>query len=191
MRLLTDREIIALCKKGDREAFNELILKYQNQVFNIAYGMLSNYEDASDAAQEVFIKIYRGIPSFREQASFTTWMYRICSNVCSDILRKRQRRGIHISIDSDEDENPTAHLPSDKPGPAEQLEQSERQRAVREAIGTLRSEYREIIVYCDIEQMSYEEAAKILRCPVGTVKSRLNRARNALRKKLSEKRELF
>lgn len=191
MRLLTDREIIALCKKGDRSAFDKLILKYQNHVFNIAYGMLSDYEDASDAAQEVFIKIYRGLPSFREQASFTTWMYRICSNVCSDMLRKRQRRGMQISIDDDGPENPAAELPASEPGPDERLEQNERQRAVRDAIASLRNEYREIIVYCDIEQMSYDETAKILRCPVGTVKSRLNRARNALRKKLSEKRELF
>ena len=191
MRLLTDQEMIALCRNGDREASNALVLKYQKQVFNIAYGMLSDYEDASDAAQDVFIKVYRSIASFRGQSSFSTWLYRICSNVCNDMLRKRQRRGISISLDNDEEDNPASHLPSEEPTPAERLEESERSRAVREAINGLRKEYREIIVFSDMEQLSYEEIAKILRCPVGTVKSRLNRARNALRKKLSEKRELF
>ena len=191
MRLLTDQEMIALCRNGDREAFNALVLKYEKQVFNIAYGMLSDYEDASDAAQDVFIKVYRSIASFRGQSSFSTWLYRICSNVCNDMLRKRQRRGISISLDNDEEDNPASHLPSEEPTPAERLEESERSRAVREAINGLRKEYREIIVFSDMEQLSYEEIAKILRCPVGTVKSRLNRARNALRKKLSEKRELF
>lgn len=188
---MTDQEMIALCKKGDREAFNALVAKYQTQVFNTAYGMLSDYEDASDAAQEVFIKVYRSIASFRGQSSLTTWIYRICANVCSDTLRKRQRRGIHLSIDADDDENPASKLPSDEPTPAERLEQTERQRLVREAVDSLRPEYKEIIVLSDMEQLSYEETAKILRCPVGTVKSRLNRARNALRKKLSENRELF
>lgn len=183
--------MVALCKKGDREAFNALVTKYQKQVFNIAYGMLSDYEDASDASQEVFVKVYRSIASFKGQASFSTWLYRICSNVCNDMLRKRQRRVISVSIDGDDDENPAAHLPSGEPTPAERLEQNERQKAVREAINSLRKEYREIIVYSDMEQLSYEEISKILRCPVGTVKSRLNRARNNLRKKLSEKRELF
>lgn len=191
MRLLTDQEMVALCKKGDREAFNALVTKYQKQVFNIAYGMLSDYEDASDASQEVFVKVYRSIASFKGQASFSTWLYRICSNVCNDMLRKRQRRVISVSIDSDDDENPAMHLPSNEPTPAEILEQTERQKAVLEAINSLRREYREIIVYSDMEQLSYEEISKILRCPVGTVKSRLNRARNSLRKKLSEKRELF
>ena len=188
---MTDREMIAQCKKGDREAFNELILKYQKQVFGIAYGMLSDYEDASDAAQEVFVNVYRSISSFREQASFTTWLYRICRNVCSDMLRKRQRRGPQLSLDNDDDDDPLMNTASDAPGPAEVYEQTERQAAVRQALDTLKTDYKEVIVYCDMQGMSYEEAAVILKCPVGTVKSRLNRARNALRKKLSEKRELF
>ncbi len=188
---MTDNEIIELCKKGDRDAFTALIEKYQNQVFNIAYGMLSDYEDASDAAQEVFIKVYRSISSFKGQSSFTTWLYVICRNVCNDILRKRQRSGISISIDADEEESSLKELKSDLPTPEEQTEMTERQAAVRAAIDSLKPEYREILLYADMHQLSNNEVAKILRCPVGTVKSRLNRARNALRKKLSDKRELF
>ncbi len=189
---MTDQEMIAGCKKGSRDAFNELVLKYQKQVFNIAYGMLSDYEDASDAAQEVFVKVYRSIASFKGQASFTTWLYRICANVCNDILRKRQRRGISISLDAEEsDSGAPSEIPSSEPTPEESLEQNERQRAVRDAINSLSAEYREVIVYSDLQQLSYDEISAILRCPVGTVKSRLNRARNALRKNLSDKRELF
>ena len=189
---MTDQEMIASCKKGSREAFNELMAKYQKQVFGIAYGMLSDYEDASDAAQEVFVKVYRSIASFKGQSSFTTWLYRICANVCNDMLRKRQRRGFSVSLDADDEESSaTAELPSEEPTPEEQFEQNERQRAVREAINSLSSEYREIIVYADLQQLSYDEIAEIIKCPKGTVKSRLNRARNALRKKLIEKRELF
>ena len=184
--------MIAKCKKGDREAFNELMEKYQKKVFSISYGMLSDYEDASDASQEVFVKVYRSIASFKGEASFATWLYRICANVCNDMLRKRQRRGVSVSLDTEEDERGSAaELVSDEPTPEESLELSETQRLVRNAVNELSPEYREIIIYSDLQQMSYDEIAKILRCPTGTVKSRLNRARNALRKKLSDKRELF
>ena len=189
---MTDSEMIAKCKKGDREAFNELMEKYQKKVFSISYGMLSDYEDASDASQEVFVKVYRSIASFKGEASFATWLYRICANVCNDMLRKRQRRGVSVSLDTEEDERGSAaELVSDEPTPEESLELSETQRLVRNAVNELSPEYREIIIYSDLQQMSYDEIAKILRCPTGTVKSRLNRARNALRKKLSDKRELF
>ena len=189
---MTENELIASCKRGDRDAFNEIVMKYQTQVFNIAYSVLSDYDDASDAAQEVFIKIYRSIASFKGQSSFSTWLYRICVNVCNDILRKRQRRGPSVSLDAEEeDKGAAAELVSELPTPEQSAEQNERQRIVREAIAGLNEEYRAVIICYDIQQLSYEETAAILKCPVGTVKSRLNRARAALRKKLSENRELF
>lgn len=188
---MTDNEIIELCKKGDRDAFNALMERYQVRVFNIAYGMLSDYEDASDAAQEIFIKVYRSISSFKGQSAFTTWLYVICRNVCNDFLRKRQRAGVSVSIDEDEPENAVRELKSDLPTPEEQVEMNERQMAVRAAINELKPEHREVLIYADMQQLSNEEVAQILKCPLGTVKSRLNRARNALRKKLSDKRELF
>ena len=189
---MTDNEIIELTRKGDRVAFTQLMEKYQNQVFNISYGFLSDYDDASDATQEVFIKVYRSIASFKGQSSFITWLYVICRNVCNDILRKRQRRGVSVSIYSDnEDEDYVKEIKSDAPSPDEMVEQSEREMAVREAINMLKPEYKEVIVYSDMQQLSYDEVAQILKCPVGTVKSRLNRARAALRKNLADKRELF
>lgn len=188
---MTENDIIRRCKKGNREAFNKLVEKYQSQVINIAYSMLSDKEDAYDAAQEVFIRVYKNIDSFQEKSSFTTWLYRITSNICSDILRKRQRNTNVVSISQIYDDSKDADLRDEGPQPEEVAEMTERQRAVRDAISELNSDYKAVITLCDIEGMSYDEISKVLGVPAGTVKSRINRARNSLRKILSEKRELF
>lgn len=188
---MTENDLIKKCKKGNREAFNVLFSSYQTQVINIAYGMLSNREDAYDAAQEVFVRVYKSIESFKEQSSFTTWLYRITTNVCSDILRKRQKNTNVISMNQVLDENKDMDIKDEALTPEESMELSEKQKAVRDAIGELREEYRVVIALCDIEGMSYDEISEILNIPSGTVKSRINRARNALKKILIEKRELF
>lgn len=189
---MSETDLIKRCKRGDRDAFNELVLKFQSSVINMAYGMLSDYSDADDAAQEVFMRVYRGMNSFRENSSLTTWIYRITSNVCSDILRKRKRTCGTISINAPpDDDGRQTEIKDTAPEPEETVEQNERQKAVRDAIATLRVEYREVIILCDIEQLSYDEVSEILRCPVGTVKSRLNRARNQLRKILIKNKDIF
>lgn len=187
-------DLVPRLKKGDREAFNELVREYEKQVINIAYGMLSDREDALDAAQEVFVRIYKSIGAFKGQSSLATWIYRITANICNDMLRKRQRTAKTISIypsDDEEERSPLSELADDRPTPEEALELNERQKAVREGIASLNPDFRAVITLCDIEGLSYEEAAAALSVPHGTVKSRLNRARNALRKKLSERMELF
>lgn len=191
---MSETELIKLCQEGNRDAFNDLVEKYQNQVINIAYSMLSDREDAFDAAQEVFVKIYRNIGGFKGKSSLSTWIYRIVSNVCNDMLRKRQRNMNVISISTamqEDDDSKDMEITDTAPTPEEYLELSEQQRLVRIAISELSAEYREIVTFSDIEQLSYEEISQILKCPVGTVKSRLSRARNALRKKLLKNRELF
>lgn len=190
---MTENELIERVRRGNRDAFTDLMEKYQTQIFNIAYGMLSDYEDASDATQEVFIKVYKSITSFKGQSAFTTWIYAICRNVCNDILRKRRRHGMNISLygDDEDDTAPIKNVKSNALTPEESVEADERQKLVREAITSLKAEYREVIVYSDMQGLSYEEIAKIMKCPVGTVRSRLNRARASLRKILAEKRELF
>lgn len=188
---MTENDLIKKCKKGSREAFNILFSRYQSQVVNIAYNMLSDREDACDAAQEVFVKVYRNIESFKEQSSFTTWIYRITANVCSDILRKRQRDANVVSINRFTDENKEMDIKDDAPTAQENMELSERQAAVRSAINELKEEYRVVITLCDIEGMSYDDISAVLGIPSGTVKSRINRARNALKKNLMKKRELF
>ncbi len=188
---MNENDLIKKSKKGNREAFDALFTKYHAQVINIAYGMLSNREDAYDAAQEVFVRVYKNITSFKEQSSFATWVYRITANVCSDFLRKRQRSVNVISINPSDEEHREVDIPDENPTPEEKYELSEKQQAVREAIAQLRDEYRVVITLCDMEGMSYSEIAEILKLPEGTVKSRINRARNALRKNLIKKRELF
>lgn len=183
-------DVIKRIQRGDRNAFNELVSEYEKQIINIAYGLLSDREDAYDAAQEVFIRIYKSIDSFKGQSSLSTWIYRITVNICNDMLRKRQRSAVTVSISGDEDSLET-ELPDTKPTPEEAAEQSEAQAAVRRALEALSAEYRQVITLCDLQGLSYDETATVLKCPTGTVKSRLNRARNALRKKLLEKRELF
>lgn len=191
MIYLPEAELIKRCKNGDREAFNELFAQYESKVINIAYGMLSDKDDAYDAAQEVFIKVYKNISSFKENSSLSTWIYRITSNMCNDFLRKRMRSANTISIHAESDDDRGMELRDKSPLPEEYAEHNETQRAVRQAISELSPEYREIITLYDVEDMSYENIAAILNCPVGTVKSRLNRARTALKKKLSESMELF
>ena len=189
---MSEKELVRLLKKGDRNAFNELISEYQNRVINIAYGMLSDADDALDASQEVFIKIFKNIDSFKEDSSLTTWIYRICANVCKDFLRKRMRTGKTVSIYATDDENnEILKIPDSASTPEERSEQAELQSLIREAMVELGEVARTVLVLCDIEGMSYDEIAAILKLPVGTVKSRINRARQALRKKISEKRELF
>ncbi len=190
-----EKELIRRCRKNDREAFNELVLIYQNKVINIAYGMLSNKDDAYDAAQETFLKVYRYLDKFEEKSSFSTWIYRITVNVCNDILRKRSKTAPTISIFSGKptgDQEPAElEIKDSSPTPEDHAESTETQALVRAALDELSEEFKTVITLFDLEGLSYDEIASIIKCPVGTVKSRLNRARNALKKKLSQNRELF
>ena len=189
---MTEKELVKLLKDGDRGAFNELIEQYQNKVINIAYGMLSDTEDAMDASQEVFINVYKSIGNFKENSSLSTWIYRICANVCKDFLRKRMRSTKTVSIFSGtEEDNDIIEIPDESASPHRRFEELELQDQIREAMDELSEEFRTVLVLCDIEGLSYDEIADILKCPAGTVKSRINRARGALRKKILEKRELF
>lgn len=188
-----EKELLKKCRQGDRDAFNILVQTYQRQVINLAYGMLSDTEDATDAAQEVFIKVYRNIDRFEGKSSLSTWIYRITSNVCKDFLRKRTRTIQSVSIyeSSEDDDDRPMEIKDSSPTPQEHMEITETQREVRKALDELPEEYKSVIVMYDLEGLSYDEISNVLQCPVGTIKSRLNRARKALKKNLSEKRELF
>lgn len=189
---MPENDIIKRCKKGDRDAFNELVTEYQARVVNIAYGMLSDSDDALDAAQEVFMRVYKGIGEFQEKSSFTTWLYRITSNVCADALRKRQKNGRVVSIEpGGEGSEPAMNIRDTAPTPEERVEITEQHKAVREAMAEIKDEYREVLTLYDVQELSYKAISDILKVPEGTVKSRLNRARAALKKILSEKLELF
>ncbi len=185
--------LIERSKNGDVSAFETLIEAYQKKVFNLAYRIIGNYDDASDLAQEAFIRIFKSISGFKGQSLFSTWVYRITTNVCLDEIRKRKNKHIQ-SLDEDiqtDDGEMQRQIVSDDPLPDELAEREELRAAINDSLRQLKEEYRIIITLRDIRGMSYEEIAKILDCPTGTVKSRINRARQALKNVLLAKKELF
>lgn len=186
---MTDTELVAKIKKGDMNAFDKLVSEYNKRVINIAYSLLSDREEALDAAQEVFIRVYKNIGNFRGDSSLSTWIYRITKNICTDILRKR--KGVVISLDDEQEDAPKLEIADESSSPEHISERNEKNRIVREAIAALDENQRTLITLYDINGLSYEEIAAVLKCPLGTVKSRLYRARESLRKILSENRELF
>ncbi len=179
---------------GDTEAFQSLIAKHQKKVFNIAYRMMGNEEDAKDMAQEALIKAYKNLENFRMDSSFSTWLYRIATNTCLDELRKKKRKGdeISLSVDKSEDNDmPVKELAVDRKGPETEYLKRERKRVLGEAIRALSEDYKRVIILRDINGFSYEEIADICEMNIGTVKSRINRGRGMLKEKLLEHRELF
>lgn len=188
-----EKLLVAKSKKGDIAAFEELISAYEKRAYNIAYRMMANEEDAKDMAQEAFIKIYKSIKNFREESSFSTWLYRIVTNVCLDEIRKRKRNNtlpLEINIESDKG---AAHIEigADKETPEDIFERIEKRQLILNAINSLNEDYKTVIVLRDIQGFGYEEIASMLSCSLGTVKSRINRARNALKDKLRYQLELY
>lgn len=189
----TEQELVQKCKQQDVEAFEQLITAYQKKVLNLAYGMLGNAADAEDTAQEIFIKIFRSIGSFQENSSLSTWIYRISVNVCLDELRKRKKRSGDISMNqqNSDDEEYELSLPDPSASPYQQAQKNAAMEELYKAIEQLSEEQRMAIVLRDLEGMSYDEIAAVTQSTLGTTKSRINRARLALRKILEDKKELF
>ena len=179
---------------GDVDAFQQLIEKHQKKVFNIAYRMMGNEEDAKDMAQEALVKAYRNIGKFRLDSAFSTWLFRIATNACLDELRKNKKKmdDISLNIDkTDDGETLTKELAVDKNGPEMEFLKKERQRILAEGIKSLSEDYKRVIVLRDIQGFSYEEIAEICETNIGTVKSRINRGRSMLKEKLMLHKELF
>ena len=182
-----DLQFVILCQKGDTEAFAELVERHQKKMLNIAYRMLGDYDDACDTVQEAFLAAYKSINKFKAEARFSTWLYRIVVNYTKNRLKQRKSLAQHecASIDeSGEKQNGCATcLSAVNTGgnSGEQLEQREREAHVQKCITALDVEYREVLVMRDIQGFSYEEIRDVLQIPDGTVKSRLSRARSALK----------
>ncbi len=182
----TDEELVAAYLEGDTNAFEELVERYKNRIYNLAYRMLGNPDDAYDLTQEVFLLLVRNLPSFRGEARFSTWLYRVVLNACYDRARKSRN---HLSLQ----ESPGEDLPElgetladeDAVSPEENMEKAEIRSRVQEAISKLPPKFREVVVLHDIQGYDYREVAEILGISLGTVKSRLNRARNKLARELS------
>lgn len=190
---MSDKNLIKRIKSGDMDAFSELVSLYEKKALSFTYRMLKDSSDAEDAAQEAFLRVFDKIGTFRESSSFSTWFYTILNNICLDILRKRARTADTVSINQTSSDNDEYELQIEDsaPGPYEQLQKSTAQELLEEALTKLSDEHRAVIIMRDINGLDYEEIAKVLDVSLGTVKSRISRARLALRKILEENRELF
>jgi RNA polymerase sigma-70 factor (ECF subfamily) len=180
-----DFTFISRCQKGDAEAFGVLVERYQKKMFNIAFRMTGDYEEAGEVVQEAFLSAFRAIKKFRGEATFATWMTSIVLNHAKNCLKKIKVKPISLDEASEaHDGAPRFDPPASGMSAMEQLEKKDVQEAVQEAINSLDAEFREVLILKDIQELSYEEIGAILNIPGGTVKSRIFRAREALRERL-------
>ncbi len=183
-RELSDGELVRIAQGGQNAAFDELVRRYQTKVYRLAYKILRHEDDAGEALQDAFLSAYRGLRSFKEEASFSTWLYRIATN--ASLMKVRKRRLNHISLEqSRDDEAEPYQLPDWSAQPPEELLTAETREMMEEGIQHLPPELRAVFVLRDIEGLSNAEVAEVLRLTVAAVKSRLHRARVVLRARLS------
>ena len=180
-------------KNGEKEVFEELYYLFEKKIFNLCFRMLSSYEEAADLTQEVFVKVHNNIHKFRGDSNFYTWLYTVALNTCRNRREKISRKRQHETNlgSSEEGQNLIETLfadPRSSKSPTHRLESEELRKWVTENIAELSPKYKEIIIMKDMSSMSYEEIATVLDCSLGTVKSRLNRARNMLKEKLESSR---
>ena len=184
---MTAEELVRAAAKGNTLAFEELVRLHEKKVYALALRMCGNSEDAADVAQEAFLSAWRGLPSFRGEAGFSTWLYRLASNAAIDQLRRGKRQREEASLD---DGDLPLDVPDRQPGPQEAVESAELQRAVADGLRELSEDHRQILLLREYQGLSYDEIAQALEVDLGTVKSRISRARRALRKILLERGNL-
>jgi RNA polymerase sigma-70 factor (ECF subfamily) len=187
---LDDHSLMAAIKEGDHSAFSEIVRRYQDKITNHVYYLLHDYETAVDISQETFIRLFQHAERYRADFSFSTYIYRIAQNLAISVIRQRKRRGVFqmpfFTSDKDGDEMEVEVADHRIIAPEDLMIDDERLQAVRRAITTLPENYRIPLVLRDVEEKSYEEIGEILNLPDGTVKSRINRARNLLKEKLRD-----
>ena len=183
-----EAKIIRAVVDGNTNAFEDLVLEYQKQVYHITLKMTGSEEDAFDLSQETFLKAYRTLSTFRGESGFGSWLYRMASNLCIDFLRKKKRRVPEqpVSLDEEEEGRRPVELPDLRYEPQSQLEKKELREKVREGLQRLPEEQRLILILRDVEGFSYQEIADALKIELGTVKSRIYRARAHLARLLTE-----
>lgn len=188
-----DAALIRRARAGEDAALETLVRRHYASVYNLAYRLCNNRDDAEDIVSEAFVRVHNALPSFRGDAHFTTWLYRIVKNVFLD-ERKKQRIRSHSSLEEMvelEDSTVSRQVEDPNPGPEWAVERREQADLIREAVMALPKNQRLMIALYHFQHRSYEEIAEVMGLPIGTVKSRLNRARLALKNKLYPSRELL
>ena len=182
--------LITTFNTGDKSAFDKLVLKHKDKVFNLCYRFLADYEEANDCAQEVFVKAYRSLKNFRFESSFSTWLYRIAVNTCKNkvaSLEYRFRKKM-VRLDSPAgvpaENSCSLEIGSESLSPEVEADRKEKGEIIEQAINSLPQDQKTVVILRDIQSFSYEEIAKVTGYNLGTVKSKLSRARYALREKL-------
>jgi len=186
----TDEQLINMSISGDNNAFGMLVEHYQNKAYAISIRIVQNHDDALDCVQESFIKAYKNLKQFNFQSSFNTWLYRIVTNTSLDLLRRNKKHLNDLPIEkpqNEEDDEYFIQIEDDSSDVEEITTRKENIKAVHEAISELSDDFKKVIILFEIEQLSLTEVADILKVPVGTIKSRLFRAREKLAKILKEK----
>jgi len=184
-----DAELVRLTLWGNTAAYNGLVQRYQRPVYNLAYRMLGNAEDAGDLVQETFLRAYGALASFRQDASFLTWLYKIASNLCIDQLRSRKSKSaLSLNVELQEGREPAAD--ARESSPEDRAVRGAVQDVVQRAIMNLPERYRVVVVMRHLQDMSVEEIARVLEMPTGTVKTHLFRAREMLRGRLASVLEM-
>lgn len=175
-------ELIHKAAEGDCDAFEQLVMTYQKQVYNLTLRMAGNPEDALDLSQEAFFKAWRGLSTYRFDSAFSTWLYRLTSNVCIDFLRKQKKSKV-VSLNFVDDENEEQELTLPDPGPSteDQVLLQLDQEQIAQAMNRLEPEYRQVLVMRVVNGLSYTEISEALALKEGTVKSRIARARDKMR----------
>lgn len=182
--MMDELRAIAQAKKGDADAFAFLVETYETSVYRLALRMCGNAHDAEEVAQEAFVAAWKGLPAFRGESKFSSWLYQLTTNAAIDFLRREKRHRAATPIE-DEPEPATPDTPQ------QALEESEVRQALQQALDSLTPEHRQIFLLRQMRQLSYEEIGRLLGLEAGTVKSRLSRAKKQLRQILTEKGNLF
>ena len=182
---MTELQLVEAARQGDQDAFAQLVRNYEKRIFALTMRMCKNPDDAAEAAQEAFLAAWQGLKFFRGESSFSTWLYRLASNACVDLLRKEGRHSAAAGP-SLNDEELNIDVPDRLPSPQEEAERKELRAQIEEGLAALSPEHRQVLVLREMHQLSYDEIADTLELDVGTVKSRINRGRKQLRKILLE-----
>jgi RNA polymerase sigma factor (sigma-70 family) len=187
---MNEELLISRAQAGDLDAFNRLVVAYQEIAYNVAYRVLGNADSAMDATQDAFLRGYRALSDFRG-GSFKAWLLRIVTNCCYDQLRSKQRRPTTPLDDMVEDDEHSSLLADDQESPEDYVERLDLDEAIKQALHDLPEDQRLVVVLSDLQGMSYEEIAQVTMMNLGTVKSRLSRGRSKMRDFLREHQELL